>query len=125
MNGDILMFFDGHMEALPLYESLEARVLAAFPQARPVAHKTQISFYDRRMFACVSFLRARPKREMPDPSIVLTLGFPCAKTSPRIAARAEVRPGRWTHHIVLDGPPDREIMEWIAEAHAFAHRNVF
>ena len=122
MNGDILMFFDGHMELLALYEALEARILSAWPDTQVVVRKTQISFYGARMFACVSFLRPRPKRELPGAYITLTLGFPCRKDSPRAAACCEARPGRWTHHIPLFGPPDEEIMEWIREARDFANR---
>ena len=53
MRADVLLFFQGHMEALPLYEQLEKRILAKIANTRLKVQKSQISFYNRCMFACV------------------------------------------------------------------------
>ena len=44
MSDDILMFFDGHLSALPIYEKLESELLMRFPGTVIEVRKTQISF---------------------------------------------------------------------------------
>lgn len=123
MTMDELFFFDGKPEELALYEALLDRVkaLGAFTA---IAHKTQISLKNRRVFACVSVFRVLPKRLLPAHYLVLTLGLPDPLDSPRIAAKTEAQPGRWTHHIVLAGASelDAELLEWIRRAYAFGNR---
>ena len=75
MNGDALCFFDGKPEELALYEALETRIFSEIEDVRLKVSKSQISFYNRHLFACVSFLRARRKAELPAHYIVLTLGL--------------------------------------------------
>ena len=123
MTMDELFFFDGKPEELALYETLldRIKVLGAFTA---IAHKTQISLKNRRVFACVSVFRVLPKRLLPAHYLVLTLGLPDPLDSPRIAAKTEAQPGRWTHHIVLAGASelDAELLEWIRRAYAFGNR---
>jgi hypothetical protein len=123
MTMDELFFFDGKPEELALYETLLDRIkaLGAFTA---IAHKTQISLKNRRVFACVSVFRVLPKRLLPAHYLVLTLGLPDPLDSPRIAAKTEAQPGRWTHHIVLAGASelDAELLEWIQLAYAFGNR---
>ena len=123
MTMDELFFFDGKPEELALYETLLDRIkaLGAFTA---IAHKTQISLKNRRVFACVSVFRVLPKRLLPAHYIVLTLGLPYPLDSPRIAVKTEAQPGRWTHHIVLAGASelDAELLEWIRQAYAFGNR---
>lgn len=57
-----LQFFDAHPGALPLYEAFETRVTDLVPDVRIKVLKTQISFYNRHLFACVSFARIRKRR---------------------------------------------------------------
>ena len=73
---DTLAFFDDHRSALPLYEAVEEQIFRAFPGAEKRVQKTQITFYQRHVFACVSFARVRRKAQLPDPYLVLTLGLP-------------------------------------------------
>ena len=54
-----LLFFDSKPDALPLYEAFREAVLEKVPNARIEVKKTQISFFDRRMFAAVSFTPVR------------------------------------------------------------------
>jgi len=123
MTMDELFFFDGKPEELALYETLLDRIkaLGAFTA---IAHKTQISLKNRRVFACVSVFRVLPKRLLPAHYLVLTLGLPDPLDSPRIAAKTEAQPGRWTHHIVLAGASelDAELLEWIRQAYEFGSR---
>lgn len=122
MNGDALRFFDGKPEELALYEALEGRIFSEIENVRLKVGKTQISFYNRRLFACVSFLRAKRKAELPARYIVLTLGLDRPLQSPRVAAVTEPYPNRWTHHIVLSRTEeiDNELMDWVRQAAAFA-----
>ena len=123
MTMDELFFFDGKPEELALYETLLDRIkaLGAFTA---IAHKTQISLKNRRVFACVSVFRVLPKRLLPAHYLVLTLGLPDPLDSPRITAKTEAQPGRWTHHIVLAGASElaAELLEWIRRAYAFGNR---
>ena len=84
--------------------------------------KTQISFYNCRLFACVSLLRAKRKAELPAHYIVLTLGLDRPLVTPRAAAVTEPYPGRWTHHFVLSRKEeiDGELLDWVRQAAAFA-----
>lgn len=61
MNEKVLQFFDKQPEALPLYEKFEKRVEELVPDVEIKVQKTQISFYNRHMFSCVSFARVRKK----------------------------------------------------------------
>lgn len=119
---DTLMFFDGHRDIYPLYEAFEDRVLRLYPQTGIRVQKTQIAFYNRHMFACVSFLRPGRKAELPESYFVLTLGLPYPLESERVAVKTEPYPGRWTTHIVLSAPEelDGELFDWVEQAYAFA-----
>ena len=119
---DTLMFFDAHPEALSLYQAFEERLFAAFPVVNKRVQKTQITFSNRHVFACVSFARVRRQAELPKGYLVITLGLPAPLDSERIAVKTEPYSGRWTHHIVVSKPEelDEELRSWIREAYAFA-----
>ena len=120
---DILAVFGPCPGAIALYEALEARLLAAFPDAEIRVSKTQVSFYAGRMFACASLARVKPRAERPDPYITLSLSLPQGIDSPRLLC-VPVRPNRTTLHVVIGRAEelDDEIMGWLMEAHAFARR---
>ena len=122
MNGDALCFFDGKPEELALYEALEARIFSEIENVRLKVSKSQISFYNRRLFACVSFLRVKRKAELPAHYIVLTLGLDRPLDTPRAAVVTEPYPNRWTHHFVLSRKEeiDDELMGWVKQAAVFA-----
>ena len=84
--------------------------------------KTQITFSNRHVYACASFLRVRRKAALPDPYLVLTLGVPYPLESGRVAVKTEPYPGRWTTHILLSRPDelDEELFSWAKEAYDFA-----
>lgn len=122
VNSDELMFFEGHTTALPLYEAFANELFRRFPETSLRVQKTQITFSDRHVYACVSFARVKKKAELPDPYIVVTLGLPCALGSSRVAVKTEPYPGRWTTHIVLGTPVelDDELWGWVGQAYEFA-----
>ena len=121
---DTLLFFDAHREALPLFEALEDKLFARFPEAEKRVQKTQITYYHRHVFACVSFARVKRKAELPERWLTLTLGLPYPLVSERTAVQTEAYPGRWTTHLVLgsEGELDEELMTWLDEAYAFSER---
>lgn len=122
MNLNSIIFFDKHPDAMPLYEAFEDAVTKLYPDAEIRVQKSQISFYDVHMFACVSFARVKKKKELPEPYLVVTLGMPYPLESSRIAVKTEPYPGRWTTHIVIGdtGDIDDELICWLKEAHDFA-----
>lgn len=122
MEGDFLPFFADHQEAIPLYEALESRILSQLEGVTVKGSKTQLSFYNRHMFACVSFARVRRKKDCPPVFLVVTIGLDHRLDSPRIDVATEPYPGRWTHHLLLsdESEIDGELMGWLREAAAFA-----
>lgn len=122
MNTDTIIFFNKQPDALPLYEAFADAVTKLYPETEIRVQKTQISFYDVHMFACVSFVRVKKKKELPEPYLVVTLGMPYPLESPRVAVKTEPYPGRWTTHIVIGETEeiDGELLSWLKEAHDFA-----
>lgn len=119
---DLMGFFEAKPGALGLYLAFEEVLYAHFPQTSARVQKTQITFSNRRVFACISFLRVKKKALLPDPYIVLTLGLPHPLASLRAAAFTQPYPGRWTVHIVLksEREMDDELMDWIENAWNFS-----
>lgn len=117
---DLLFFFDGKPRERSLYEALQGKMEAEFPECSVKVQKTQISFYGRRLFAAVSLPRSR--KSFPEHSILVTLGLPYKLESPRAAVTVEPYPGRWTNHVPLwaEEQIDRELLTWLREAYAFS-----
>ena len=84
--------------------------------------KTQISFFDRRMFAAVSFAPVRKAKDRPKPFLTITFGLSYRKESDRIDAAVEAYPDRWTHHVMIGSVEevDEELLSWIVEAAEYA-----
>ena len=122
MEQDVLYFFDGRPEALPLYEAFEQKVFSEVHGVKVKVQKTQITFSNRHNFAFVSFLPVRKAKDRAKVYIVVTFGLGYCVESPRIDAAVEPYPGRWTHHVLIAGTGeiDDELMGWIKEAAAFS-----
>ena len=84
--------------------------------------KTQITYTNRHVFACVSFAKVRKAKERPPVYIVITFGLACKKESPRIDIATEPYPNRWTHHVLVSREEeiDEELLGWVEEAAAFS-----
>lgn len=121
---DTLLFFSGHEPALQILAALEEQIFRRFPEAQKRVQKTQITYFHRHVFACLSFARVKRGTELPESWLTLTLGLPYDLPSPRAAAKTEAYPGRWTTHIVLGSPEelDGEVLGWLEEAYAFSER---
>lgn len=119
---DELVFFEGHMAALPLYEAFAGELFRRFPETSMRVQKSQITFSNRHVYACVSFVRVKRKAELPPAYIVVTLGLDHPLDSDRVAMKTEPYPGRWTTHIVVDdlAELDDAFWSWAAQAYEFA-----
>lgn len=118
MDEAILHFFNQMPAALPLYEQFERRILAELEGVTVKVQKTQISFVNRHLFACVSFARVRKKKDCPNPYLVITFGLDRKVESPRIDVATEPYPNRWTHHLLISKAEeiDGELIAWVKEA---------
>ena len=119
---DTLFFFDRHQAVYPLYACFQEKLLARFPESQIKVQKSQISYYNRHLYACVSFLKVKKKAELPEDYFVLTLGLSAPLKSDRVAVKTEPYPGRWTTHFVISSPADldEELFDWIEQAYNFA-----
>ena len=122
LSADELFFFDVHPLAQPLYEQLRGRILDIAPSVRIEVKKTQISFFNRYMFAAVSFTPVRRAKDRPDPFLTVTFGLSYRKDSARIDVATEPYLNRWTHHVMIGSVEevDDELLSWISEAAEFA-----
>ena len=123
-DADTLLLFNAQPGALPLLSALEDAIFTRFPETKRRVGKTQISYYHRFVFACVSLARVKRKAELPPTWLTLSLGLPYPLESPRAAVKTEACPGRWTTHFVLGAPEelDEELLSWLEEAYAFSER---
>ena len=119
MTADELFFFNGKESALPLYAAFRSSVLDNLPDTRIEAKKTQISFFNRHLFAAVSFTPVRKAKDRSDPFLTITFGLPYRKESPRIDAAVEPYPHRWTS--CFHGSRRRRLL---AEANSDHHKNL-
>ena len=124
INQDILLFFHQHQTVLPLYEAFAGKMATQFPDSKIKVQKTQITFSNRHVYACVSFLQVKKKAELPDSYFVLTLGLPYPVESGRVAVKTEPYPGRWTTHIVISkmSDLDEELFAWVVQAYEFSEK---
>ena len=122
MDQDVLYFFEGKPEALPLYAAFEEKVFSEVEDVNVKVQKTQIAFSNRHNFAFVSFLPVRKAKERPEVYIVVTFGLGYRLESPRIDGTVEPYPGRFTHHVLLSGTEeiDDELLGWVKEAAVFS-----
>lgn len=119
---DALLFFGNRLAAYPLYEAFEKELLVRFPETNIRVQKSQITFSNRHVFACVSLQRVKKKADLPNPYIVITLGLSYPLSSERVAVKTEPYPGRWTTHIVIGSIEeiDAELFSWVKQAYDFA-----
>lgn len=72
---DTLFFFDRHQAVYPLYECFQKKLLARLPESRIKVQKSQISYYNRHLYACISFLKVKRNQNYPRTILCLHLGF--------------------------------------------------
>ena len=118
---DLLFFFEGRPLELSLFQALFRRMEAEFPEAAVKVQKSQISFYDRHLFAAAS-IPLRRKKNWPNTCLLVTFGLSHRVEDPRIAVAVEPYPNRWTHHVLISESDqiDAQLMAWLEEARTFA-----
>ena len=118
---DEIMFWDQWVHLLPLYEAFKNRLSEAYPDLKIKVSKSQISFYNRHMFAMVS-PPVRRRKGWPKEFILISFGLPYQVISPRIAMSSEAYPNRWTHHVIVENVEtmDETLLAWIDEAYSFS-----
>ena len=118
---DTLQFFEVMPGALPLYEQLLELVRQTVGPFSIRVQKTQITWSNRYVFACISFAKVRPAKLRPQTYLVVTFGLDHRIESPRIDIATEPYPHRWTHHVLISAPEeiDGELIGWVREAYDF------
>ena len=121
MTTEEVMFWDKWPQLLPLYAELRNRLAEAYPELRIKASKSQISFYNRHMFAMVS-PPVRRKKGWPEVFMMVSFGLSYQLDSPKIAASVEAYPNRWTHHVIVENEEaiDETLLGWIHQAYLFS-----
>ena len=117
MTADELLFFDSKPGLVPIYDALR-QALGRYPDLRVKVSKTQISFYNRHLFAMASL----PRRKGED-YLLVSFGLGRREGSGRVMQAVEAYPGRWTHHVPVHSPAgvDAELLAWIEGAYQFAN----
>lgn len=119
---DALFVFEKIPGAYELYEALAEKLRQRLPGMWEKVGKTQVSFYLGCQFGCASLLAVRRKAERPDPYLTVSFGLAYPLDSPRVDAKTEPYPNRWTHHLIVGSVEelDGELLGWLEEAAAFA-----
>ena len=118
---DVLFFFNGRQRELALYQELVRQMDSLFPDMSVKVGKSQISFYNRHLFAAAS-IPLRRKKGWPKECLMVTLGL-TRPLPPTIAAvSTEPYPGRWTNHILVEneGQIDIRLLSLLREAWDFS-----
>lgn len=111
-------FFAGKTAEKVLFQALLERMLAELPAFEWKVQKTQITFTNPRVFACVS-LKWKA-------ALTVTFGLPSKAESPRIIAASEPYPNRWTHHVRIRSTEemDEKLMNWLSASYSFSQNKV-
>ena len=109
--------FEGRPGSLRLFRTIR-RAVERLDGVTVVASKSQVSFRARRAFAWV-WLPQRYTGNRPPESVTLTISLDHELVDERIAEAVQPRPGRWTHHIVIERSKDFDatVKRWLREAH--------
>lgn len=121
ITADEIMFWDRWVQLLPLYEAFRNHLTETYPNMIVKVSKSQISFYNRHMFAMVS-PPARRRKGWPTEFMMVSFGLSHQVISPRIAMSTEAYPNRWTHHVIVENAEaiDKTLLAWIDEAYSFS-----
>lgn len=119
---DALFVFEKVPGAYELYEALAEKLRQRLPGMWEKVGRTEVAFYLGHRFGSASLLAVRRKAERPDPYLTVSFGLAYPLDSPRIDAKTEPYPNRWTHHLIVGSVEelDGELLGWLEEAAAFA-----
>ena len=110
--------FEGRPEAFRLFQAVRTYIESIGP-VEVAATKTQVSFSVKTRFAWV-WLPQLWIQKRPENSITLAFDLDHEVKDTRMAAAMEPRPGRWTHHVLIDKEPDLDdkVKGWLRHAYA-------
>lgn len=119
---DLLRVFEKEPGSLELYLTLEQRLREMLPAMRRKVGKTEAAFYLRHRFGSASLLAVRRKAQRPSPYLTVSFGLSHPLENPRVDAKTEPYPNRWTHHVLVSEEEqiDEELLGWVEEAAAFS-----
>ena len=112
--------FSGRPRAFGLFLAVRKCIESIGP-VKVEATKTQVSFGTRTKFAWVWLPQMWIKKQ-PENSITLTFDIARRIEHERIKSAVEPRPGRWTHHVVIEKESDLDetVCQWLREAYGSA-----
>jgi len=103
-NWTIEGFFEGRPAALVLFNAV-CRYIESLGPVTIEPMKTQISFKAIRKFAWIWLPQTWIKKRA-EASLTLTFDLDHKVEHPRIEEAVEPRPGRWTHHFIIEKESD-------------------
>ncbi|GIE94336.1 DUF5655 domain-containing protein [Paractinoplanes rishiriensis] len=114
---DVDHVFLGRPVPLRLFRDVAAH-LRTLGEVRTGVTRTQVSFAAKRQFAWV-WLPTRWTTNRPEDSIVISFALARRVEHPRVVEATEARPGRWTHHVIVQRAADLgpEVRQWLREAY--------
>ena len=108
-------YLGSDVDARAIFSAINAAVTAVGEAERRVS-KSQIGFYRKHPFAAVW----RPNQYLSGtlPPLVLSVFLQRMDRSPRWKEVVEPKPGRFTHHLEINGATevDDQVREWLREA---------
>jgi len=117
-------FFRRDPATLPVYRELEMRLRNLYPACRFRVGSSQISVGEDHTF-CAFWLPVFPVKGRPEHYLVLTIFLNHGLDSDRPAEQTQVRPGRFSHHLLIESSADwdRQVENWVEEARIQAMSN--
>ena len=111
------VLFAGRPVSMALFHAVRLYIESLGP-VKIEAMKSQISFGSRTKFAWV-WLPPPWAKNRSENSIVLTFGLRRHIEHERIVQAVEPRPGRWTHHVIIEKQADldEDVRAWLREAY--------
>ena len=109
--------FRDYPDSRKLYEAVEQYILSLGAVDVEVT-KTQVAFGAARKFAW-AWLPQLWTKKRPVTSLTLAFALDHPLSDPRIASVVEPRPGRWTHHVVIEQETDLDetVKAWLRQAY--------
>lgn len=109
------LFCLGRARETGLYRAIEAYV-TSFGDVTVKHDRTQTAFVRKVQFAWVSM----PRRKADAGAVMLSIALPEREDAPRILHAAEVAPGRWMHHLLIqeESELDAQVRSWLDAAWA-------
>ena len=119
---DAFFVFEKVPGAYELYDALAEKLRQRLPGMWEKVGRTEVAFYLGHRFGSASLLAVRRKAKRPAPYLTVSFGLAYPLDSPRVDAKTEPYPNRWTHHLIVGSAEelDGELLGWLEEAAAFA-----